>query len=101
MEPLEEPAPQARMGKQRSAEGARARGHGVSGTKVPKLLPGDLDLTSGERRRVLRSLWSGLGRALLQASPRVRSGAYCVLSPAPSPPIAEEYHPTPAPTTRL
>lgn len=103
VEPLEEPEHQARVGKPRSAEGARAptslpRGHGVSGTKAPKRLPGDLALTSGGRRGVPRSLWPGLGLALSQPSPRVRSGAYCVLSaaPIPTPPIAEEdRHPRP------
>ena len=73
----------------------------MSGTKAPKLLPGDLALISGGRRGVPRSLWPGLGLALSQPSPRVRSGAYCVLSPAPTPTIAEEDHPTLAPATRL
>lgn len=54
VEPLEEPAPQARVGKPRSAEEqaptSLPRGHGVSGTKAPKRLPGDLALTSGGRR---------------------------------------------------
>lgn len=41
----------------------------MSGTKAPKLLPGDLALTSGGRRGVPRSLWPGLGLALSQPSP--------------------------------